>query len=730
MIWGSGLVAGLPLGGWAEAEAEPTEADGAVHDLAPVLVKGGLLRSMEDFAQPVLLLDREALVRRREASLGETLEGLPGVASTSYFPGASRPIVRGFSNHRIRVLRNGVDTIDASAGSLDHAVAIEPYRLAEVEVVRGPASLLYGGSAVGGVVNAIDNIIPITPAAGPVEGTFEGQYESVSDGTTGSFSLQTGVLPVEVTVGGLRRRTGDVSIPGFAAKDPELQAQQERGTLENSHVNTDEFFVGATRFLPRGSIGAAVSRFRTNYGLGFEVENEVVGIGADGSPLVSRQLDERVTIELDQKRLDLRGELTDSVNFLESVHWRGGVADYEHAELEDGEVATVFRNRGFESRVEATHRPVGVMEGGFGFEVGYSKFEATGDEAFLRPTDTWTYGLFGLEEWRVNDLTWQLGARVEHKRISPERFERDELVADPQIPDAYREVGYSGAGGVLWDLAENWQAGITASYTERLLNAQELYADGPHVGTFAYELSDHVFTEDLDKERAFGLDVALRRTNGRVTGEISGFGQMFPDFVSLRRTGEMAFENQDGTFEIVEREDVDQAFLDERDDQGEDNEFLDVTRYQLTRAYYLGAEAEVTFHLLDEAQREIRSLDWTLQADWVWTEDRDQGDSLPRIPPLRFGTELMYETNGYFMGADVRHSMRQTRTARFERETSGYTMAGLSAGRRWLLDGIEWEGFLRVSNLLDEEARPHTSFVKEFAPLPGRNVTAGLSLSF
>jgi iron complex outermembrane recepter protein len=719
------FLVGLPYG----LAGEEADALGPAYDLSPVLVHGSLVRAMEDFAQPILFLDREGLAQIRQSSLGETLGGLPGISSTSYFPGASRPVVRGFSNHRIRILRNGVDTIDASAGSLDHAVAIEPYRLEEIEIVRGPATLLYGGGAVGGVVNTIDNMVPRTPADRPVVGRGDVSFDSASEGTTGSFSLQVGGLPVEVAVGGLRRRTGDISIPGFGAVDPELQAQQRRGTLANSHVNTDEFFVGATRFLSSGWLGGAASRFRTNYGLGLEVSEEVVGVAPDGSLLIARELEDRVTIDLDQKRLDLRGELVGGLGFVESLSWRGGVADYEHRELEDGEEATVFRNRGFEGRIEAAHRPLGELNGAFGLELSQSKFEATGDEAFLRPTETWKVGLFGLEEWELEPLTWQLGARVDYHTISPERYDRDDLGQQEPALDRYRQFGYSGALGVVWDFAPQWQTGWTASYTERLLHAQELYADGPHVGTFAYERSDQVDGGDFSKERAFGLDMVVRRTAGAVTAELSGFAQLFPRFVNLRRTGELAFGNQDGTFTIMEREQVNEAFLEDREGRQEENEFLQVTRYQLSRALFLGAEAEVTFHLLDQHQ-EGPTLDWTWQADWVWTEDRKEGDALPRIPPLRFGMDLAYENRGFYLVLDGRHSMRQSRTARFEEESPSYTLVGLGAGRSWVVDGVEWSTFVRLANLLDEEVRPHTSFVRDFAPLPGRNVTAGLSLAF
>ena len=705
--------------------------DNEVVDLPALRVLGGpLARGPGEYAQPVILLEERELQRRLDQSLGETLTGLPGVSSTNYFPGASRPIVRGFSNFRIRVLQSGLDPVDASAGSLDHAVAIEPYRAESVEIIRGPGAFLYGGGAVGGVVNVTDSMIPRSLGAQAVEGDFSGVADGSNRGTTGAFRTQVNGDEVALAFGGLKRRGGDLRIPGFGAVDPALQEDQPFQRLEQSHNNTDEFFFGASRFFENGYVGVAISRFGADYGIGREVEQEAAGRDAEGRLIVDREFDDYVSIDLDRKRIDLQSEFETRGSLIEKVDFRVGAVDYVHHELENGIVGTTFQNRGFDSRLELSHRPLGEIEGGVGFEAAHSRFSATGDEAFLRPTRTWKGGVFSFQEWQREPITLQFGARLEHQNIRPELFERDELSPDPAQPADYQKTGASGAAGVIFEFVEDHEAAINLSYTERLFNAQELYADGPHVGTFAFEISDHIETGNFDRERSIGLDAALRRKTGRISGELTGFAQFFPDFATLRRTDEMAFENADGTFDLRRREDVDDAFLQGREQDGEDNEFLDVTRYQLTEALFIGAEAEVTFALKEAMSPADESLDWILRADWVRARDLDENEPLPRIPPIRLGTEILWQHNGFFASADLLRVLRQNQTAPNETITPGYTLLGSGFGYRETFRDVTLDFFFRLENLLDEEARNHTSFVKDLAPLPGRHARAGLRMKF
>ncbi len=719
----------LPFVFWAGASAYAAEGEDTVVELEAFEVRSfPLARAAEDHAQPAAILEGRRLDDRGALSLGATLDGLPGVSATGYFPGASRPIIRGFSNDRIRVLSDGVDTFDASVGSLDHAVALEPIAAERVEIVRGPATLLYGSNAVGGVVNVIDARVPRRVPAVSVEGAFGSDYASAADGWTGRYALRGRAGDSWAwQSAGLLRRHGDVSIPGYGARDADLREQQERGRLRQSFVETEDFTAGVSRFFGSGFGGAAYSHFSSRYGIGQEIEEEVAGISPDGELIIERELDDLVMIDLERWRADARaGFLLDGGPFAEA-RARFGFGGYEHVELEDGEPSTFFRNDAWEGRLELTQRPTGNVEGALGFQASGSQFEATGDEAFLRPTDTRRYALFAFEEVDFGRAVLQFGARVEHQRIRPEFYERDVIEGREEVPGGYRRTGVSGSAGTVVRLRDGLRLTVAANYTERLPNAQELYADGPHVGTFAYEISDHVETGGFRRERAAGIDAGLRGRTHRFRWEADVFYVRFGDFIQLRRTDELAFENEDDSFTLVRRGEVDEAFLYARAAAGEDTEFLPVTRYVLSNADYYGFEFEGVIAVIEDAERR---LDWRFSADYVRARERETGEPLARIPPLRLSTGADFTVAAWEFGGELRYHFRQNRVPDHERTVPGFAMLDLRA--RW----TPWNAAERVTltarleNALNREARDATSFVRELAPRPGRNLILGVEVAF
>ena len=691
-------------------------------------VRGLEFRSLvEDFAQPTLFLEAADLANRLEGSIGETLDGLPGISSTNYFPGASRPIIRGFSNDRVRILSNGVDTLDASVGSLDHAVALEPHLIEEIELVRGPASLLYGSNAVGGVVNATDRRIARRPADADVTGLAKLEYGSAADGWTYSGYAAGDVGPMTWSLTGLLRRHGDLRIPGDANTDPALNEGRRSGILENSFVRTEDWSGGFSYIQDHIVAGIAFSGFNTNYGIGFETESEVVSRAPDGSLIIEREQDDAVEIDLEQFRIDTLLALLEPFSWAEELRFRFAWSDYEHVELEDGEVGTTFTNQAFEGRVELVHEPLaGGLEGAFGAQFSQSQFAAIGDEAFLRPNRTRKVGLFFFEELPMDRWTLQFGGRVEYQRIQVSAFERDNLPGAAGQPGDFSDYGLSGSLGLIRDLNDSTKLSISLSYTERLPSAQELYADGPHIGTFAFERSDAIGRKGFETEDSLGIDLGLRHQSPRFSADGSVFYQYFRNFISLRRTDELAFENNDGTFAIVRRDDIDNAFLADRIADGEENTFIDVTRYQQVDAHYYGIEGSFTYHAL---AREGQSLDLTLTGDWVRAQERSGGGNLPRIPPMRLGAEVSYRQGPLELGARHRYVFSQNRTAENETRTAGYQLTSLSASYAF---GAASQGtvFLRIDNLFDNKARSHTSFVKDRAPLPGRNLRIGVAYAF
>lgn len=392
--------------------------DLVVLDVFPVQASM-ILRTADNFAQPVEIIGGETLNIRRAVSLGDTLSGLPGIADSGYYPGASRPIIRGFSNDRIRVLRNGLDLLDASVGSLDHAVAIEPFRLERIEILRGPAVLGFGGNTVGGMINVVDNLIPLQPITSGKRGYLGSHWDSASSGV--SLSAAKGLVsgPNQWRVGGLIRRHGDISIRGRGAMDPELAAGQPDGRLENSFVHTDELALGWAMPGEQRALGMSGSYFATRYGLGRELVQGVAGFDGEGNPIVERELEDAVSIDLEQFRWDGVMEINDLSRWAESVEIKLGISDYEHSESEDGEVGTVFRSKGFEGRAEAAHSLSDRWSGVVGLQINHSYFEAAGGEAFLRPTWTTQAGVFVFENYDMDKHQFQMGARVDYRNIAP-----------------------------------------------------------------------------------------------------------------------------------------------------------------------------------------------------------------------------------------------------------------------------------------------------------------------
>ncbi len=706
----------MPLSGVEPVELEPYEIRGY-----------GLSDAAFDYAQPNRLLTADALRTQMAVTLGDTLSGQPGISSTSYFPGASRPILRGFTNDRIRVLSNGLDTLDASIGSHDHPIGLDPNMLDRVEIIRGPATLLYGSNAVGGVVNVLDGRVPVN---GPAEGTrghLRGQYASVADGWTGSARVLHTEGRYLIGSSFLIRDHGDVRIPGYAALDPELQEQQRKGRAENSFVQTLEAVVGGTARFDRGFVGLSFSRFETEYGLGREVEAAFVGFDQAGDPLIERELDDLVTIDGWQNRLDLQAGLKNPLPGFESLRLRAGAANYRHGEFEDGIEGTRFTNRGWEARLEMVQEPRDWVEGAVGLQASRNRFAAVGDEAFIRPSLTRKYAVFFFEEFPMDLVILQLGSRLEHTSIRPELYERDEITGQTTPPPRYRKWGANGSLGAIVPLGEAFKLRTTYSYTERLMSAQELFADGPHIGTFSYEVSDHLSGATFGRERSHNIDLGLEWEREWLRGSVSVFANRIRDYIGLRVTEELAFENSDDSFTLIDRSAIDEAFLQARLDAGEENEFIGVTRYSLSNALYYGAEAEIGIRVWEEG---FHALDISGMFDLVRARDRDSSVNISRIPPIRAGMKANMELTDTVIEAQVLRVFSQAHTAPFETDTKAYTMVNLMLTRYFTWHSYSGSMFVRGENLLNRQARPHTSFIKDLQPLPGRGVTVGVQWDF
>jgi iron complex outermembrane receptor protein len=670
----------------AQSTTPPPAAPAEINRLDKFVVSAGPdPKTSFDLAQGTSVLAGDELRRLAQTTLGETLASTPGVSSTYFGPGASRPVIRGLGGDRVRMLDNGVGALDASNVSPDHNTALEPLFASRIEVLRGPSTLLYGSSAVGGAVNVIDNIIPDTAPDGKNTGSLELRGGGAANERAAVLSTGGGTDGLGFHLNGLRQKTDDTKIPGVARIDADAPPVQPRGTLPSSATDTSSLAGGATKFWDAGHLGASISHYETIY-----------GVPTGDTPPTS--------IDMKQTRFDLAGEITKPFAAFRSAKGRLSFGDYKHSELSGGtSVNTTFKNRAWEGRLELPHVAIGNLTGTLGVQGARSDFSAVGDEVVTPPSLTQSGALFAVEEYKAHDkLTIEFGGRIEGQAIKLGAVEAalPRLAGYAAHSDEKKTFGgESASAGLVFRPAKDWSVGATLAYTERLPTAQELFSNGPHGGTRAYEVG----TSGLGNERSVGFDLNVRRRAGFVTGSAGVFVNRFTDYIfeqELPATAVPAANNPDGLtpFQFVARD-----------------------------AEFRGAEAELVFHLYEQ---DVRKVHLEIMSDYVRAEQTRDHVPLPRIPPLRYGARLTYEDGKWTTNLEARHAERQDRFSADESATPGYTLVNASVGYLVPTDRVSYEFFVRGQNLGNVTAREHTSFLKEFAPLPGRGVSGGVRLTF
>ena len=650
------------------------------------------------------VLGGSELQREIRPQLGETLTRLPGVSATSFSPGASRPVLRGFQGERIRVLTDGIGSIDVSNTSADHAVTIDPLTSERIEVLRGPAVLLFGGQAIGGAVNVIDRRIPRTvPDNGyhvDVIGVLGSAADERSIGGGADVALGKGGLVLHVD--GSYRKTDDLRAGGYVLS-PELRAEQLeiaeeeleeghaaeaaealelaslRGRIPNSATEQKTAGIGLGLIRHTFNIGASVSLFDSRYGVPMRPGAHHHDEEGEGEETVEHG-EAPVSIDLRQVRADLRGEFEIASGLLESVHVRLGLADYEHTELEGDEVGTVFKSNGVEGRVELVQRDRDGWRGTTGAQYFHRDFEAIGAEAFLPPNTTDQFGLFTLQEFQLGNVGLEASARLEQTRTESK---------DIGVERNFTAV--SAAAGASYALAEHVEVGVNLSRTARAPSAEELFSNGPHIATQAFEIGN----PDLKKETSLGAEAYFRvdRTNFELS--LTAFANRFDNFVYESATGE------------------------EQDE-------LPVFRYFQRDAIYYGLEAEVSAELFRAGG--FRFVGDAV-ADYVRATVKGAGP-VPRIPPLRVLVGLEGQSEAIDGRVEVEWVDEQTRVADFETPTDGHTLVNASVAWRPWGKQRETSLVLSASNIFDVDARRHASFTKGFVPMSGRDIRLSARLSF
>jgi iron complex outermembrane receptor protein len=672
----SGALVCIALGSAHIINAESSEE--TVYQLDDYIVSAGPnLRSIRDHAAPVNVLTAQDLNRQSGSSLGAVLDWQPGVSTSSFGAGASRPILRGFDGPRVRILNAGIEAMDVSDTSPDHAVTLEPLLTERVEVLRGPSTLLYGSSAIGGAVNVIGKEMPRQRVDSKgYEGAIEARHDTVSDGDTLVGFATVGDDDWALTITGLDRDADDYEIPDDAQEE-----DAEGSTLENSFVETEQYSVGGSWFFSDDNrIGFSFSNYETRYGVpghGHHEEEEEEEAEEDHD-------EESVAIDMERKRFDMELELVDVNDWIEALRVRLGYTDYAHSELEGGEVGTVFEREGWELRTEAAHSPWWVIdEGVIGVQISDVDFSAEGDEAFTPASTTKTQALFVSEHIHGDVLHYEFGGRMERTDIAEYINQRN-----------YDELAISLAAGATWHIDEANSLSLVLQRSQRNPTSTELYAEGPHLATSQYELGD----ADLKQETAYGVDLTFRTRHDSWQAEASLFYTYFDDYI----------------------------FSEER--EGAEIDELHVYDFKAVDAEFYGFEVQLDYTLVESADSRLLL---SLMGDWVYATNKDSGDHLPRIPPMRIGSRLSWTSGNWDSGVELRYAFEQHNTGPEETATDDYVGLNLDVNYRLDLgNSMTAVIFARADNLLDETIRHHTSFLKEQAALPGRNLTIGARLEF
>lgn len=665
-----------------------------------VVVTGNPLGSqLFELSTPVSVLSGQNLLLQSASTLGETLARQPGISASYFGPNASRPVIRGLDGDRVKIMQDGVGMVDLSALSPDHATTLDPLVVERIEVVRGAATLLYGGSAIGGVVNVIDNRIPES-AIDKIGGRFQIKAGSVDDERSGAMVLEGGDGKFAFHLDANSRRNGDLSIPSYAHSDRQRlldgpTALQAQGRLPNSAGQASGGAAGASLTFDSGFVGLSYSGFDAKYGTVAEPN---------------------VVIDMHSTTWNLAGEWRGANNLVESIKFKYGNTDYKHAELEAGAVGTTFASKGNEARVEVLHQKIAafgsVFRGAIGTQFSSNEVSAVGAEALLPLVKTDAKALFIFEQTELGNLTLNFGGRVDKTTMkSAGGGPLDPLTLLPRFdPAQTRDFSTrSGAIGGVYKLNAIFAVAANLAHTERAPSYTELFANGPHVATGQYEVGNIA----LAKERSNGVDMQLRWRDGANSASVGAFYSRFSNYLVVGNSGSL--RGVDGELNPLDA-DADGV----ADGSGET--LLPEATFRAVRAKHRGFEAEAKFRLINAAN----PLDLHLRGDYVRANNSDTGEPLPRIMPLRLGAGVEWTVGQINARLDTHHVFQQNRVAANELPTSGYTMVEASVIYSFGSPALRLESFGKITNLFDTEARTHSSVLKDISPLPGRGLTIGL----
>lgn len=678
----------MPLAAMVMA-SQTLHAQTSRHDVEEVIVSASPIHNQHsDNARPVAVLNGDELRNKAASTLAQTLSGQVGVSAASFGSGVGNPVIRGQSANRVKVMQDNLDTLDASNTSADHANTTEPLLADQIEILRGPATLRFGSGAIGGVVNVIDGRIPTKLSSDPIRGAIETRYTSNNDEVASVLRLDGSFEQIAWHMDALYRDSNDVSIPGLSnIEDPD---EASDGYLANSNSRADAFSAGFSWIGEQGFVGIAINQQNNKYGIPAGAHEhhheEDEHDGDDDDDDHEDEAQELIRIDMEQTRYDLKAQLNQPFKGFEKLTLRVGHNDYQHVELEGGAVGTTFSSDATEARLEIIHNPIQQWQGAFGLQMLDRDYGADGDEAFI-PTESKirSTGLFWIEEKHWEHQWLEFGLRYERQSI------------DPSGSGAASKEDHNATSislGYHWSIDDIHQFSAIWSRSERAPSLEELFSDGAHIATQTYDRGN----TELELETSQNFDLGYQwqpRDKGLIEDlRINIFYNDIQDYIYQSNSGEEDLESELTIFDYVQQD-----------------------------AKFHGGEIELSLALTENAK--LRLFGDLVRAEF------NSGADVPRISPNRIGAELSYEHEHWYGSLRVTEVSEQNHAGEEEETTDGYTRLDAQFNVPFSIssssDGLI---FLRADNLLDEDIRHATSFLREVAPEAGRSLTAGIRVSF
>ena len=656
-------------------------------------------RKLGELSQSATVLTGAELQREISNNIGDTLTRLPGLSNASFGQNVGRPVIRGMQGQRVGVLSNNMASGDASAVSQDHAVSVEPFLADQVEVLRGPSTLLYGSGAIGGIVNIVTNTIPSEIPDKPVSGRAIAQFDSAANQRFAGGRLDIGQGSFAFHANAFYRQTDDYEIPGEAELYPDHDVDENgeppEGILENSFLDNQGGALGASWIGDQWQAGVSWTGYESQYGIpgGHSHHHE----DHEGHDEDEEYEETHVHVDLESERWDAQLTGHDPFAGIEQLKFKFADIDYTHTEFEGEYVGTVFDSNTTDTRLELSHDPWGAVNGAFGLQYRSVDFSAMGAEAFVPDTDTTTWALFWVESVQFNNWQMDMGFRYEDIDINvleifghdhPE--EHGNLEEDPPMHFGFSP--WSVSFGAIWNVSEGSHFSFNLSRAERAPNAQELLAHGPHIANQTFEVGDHT----LDSESNLHGEIGYRIHAGKLTGNIVIYTDDFDGYIYQENTGQ--------------------------EEHG-----LPVMQWSQQDAEFIGGEVEINYDI-----GHFINGHWQLSGFYDRVRAKlDNGENVPLMPPSRIGLGLDWHSDYWSVTANWIHVNDHDRLADHETATPGYDL--LNAEVSWLIPNngeTSWEIFLKGHNLLNEDIRNSTSHLKDRAPQIGRNFILGLRTRF